>query len=313
MLGSQADPNTGNNSAAANTTVTPVADLSVTKTDSPDTVTVRSNLTYPVTVTNTGPSTSTGVVLTDTLPGGVLYVSATPSQGSCPSPAGLVVTCSLGNLSPGTSVTVLIVVTPTTIGTITNTASVTGSELDPNTSNNSATAVTLVTSIVQTRLPTSVRNVANAWTLVGCGEGGGGNGNAYQCVDDPIGSPNNGIDYIRVQNSGKEAIFGFSAFSVPSGATINYVRVTYVAIANGGSANIKAALRVRSNVYSQPTAQVLSSTWGAQYSYDWMLNPRTGARWTVAEVNGQALEGMGVYSGSGDESVTQVYVTVGYQ
>jgi hypothetical protein len=129
-------------------------------------------------------------------------------------------------------------------------------------------------------------------------------------VDDPIGSPNNSTDYIRVQNSGKEAIFGFSAFSVPSGATINYVRVTYVA--NGGSANIKAALRVRSNVYSQPTAQALSSTW-TQYSYDWTLNPRTGAPWTVAEVNGQALEGMGVYSGSGNESVTQVYVTVGYQ
>ncbi len=169
----------------------------------------------------------------------------------------------------------------------------------------------------QDRLPTSDRNVANAWSLVGCGGGGrggggGGNGNAYQCVDDPIGSPNDGTDYIRVQNNGKEAIFGFSAFAVPAGATINYVRVTYVAIANGGSANIKAALRINSSVYTQPTAQDLSATW-ASYRYDWTRNPRTGLPWTVSEVNGSGFQGMGVYSGSGNESVTQVYVTVGYQ
>jgi len=153
---------------------------------------------------------------------------------------------------------------------------------------------------------------------VGCGSdggssGSGGGGTAYRCVDDPIGSPNNGTDYIQIRNrSGKEAIFGFSPLNIPSGATIQFVRVTYVAIANGGSANIKAALRVRSNVYTQPTAQALSSTW-TTYSYDWTVNPRTGVAWTVAEINGGALEGMGVYSGNGDESVTQVYVTVVYR
>ncbi len=68
------------------------SDLSVTKTDSPDPVTVGNNLTYTVTITNNGPGGATGVVLTDTLPVGVTFVSATPSQGSCGEASG-VVTC----------------------------------------------------------------------------------------------------------------------------------------------------------------------------------------------------------------------------
>ncbi len=176
---------------------------------------------------------------------------------------------------------------------------------------NTASATTFA---LQDRLPTSDRNVAGRWNGVGCESGGGGTGGSlYPCVDDPIGSPNDSTDYIQIRNrSGKEAIFGFSPFTIPSGATIQFVRVTYVAIANGGSADIKAALRVNSTIYTQPTSQSLSSAW-ATYSYDWVVNPRTGTAWTVADVNGSALQGMGVYSGNGDESVTQIYVTVGYQ
>jgi hypothetical protein len=47
-----------------------------------------------------------------------------------------VVTCSLGTLSNGSSATVTIVVTPTTLGTITNVASVTANEPDLNVANN---------------------------------------------------------------------------------------------------------------------------------------------------------------------------------
>jgi len=160
----------------------------------------------------------------------------------------------------------------------------------------------------QDRLPTSNVSVRGAWSTVGCS-----NNAAYQCVDDPIGTPNNGTDYLRVNNnSNKEAIFGFSPFTVPAGASIQFVRVTYVAVANGGFADIKTVLRVNGAFYVQPTAQALTATW-ALYSFDWPNNPATGAAWTVAEANGTALQGMGVYSGTGDERVTQVYVTVGYQ
>jgi len=85
-------------------------DISVIKSDSPDPVTVGNNLTYMIGVTNNGPDTATGVTLTDTLPAGVTYVSATSTQGTC-SRSGSTVTCSIGTLANGASTTVTIIVT----------------------------------------------------------------------------------------------------------------------------------------------------------------------------------------------------------
>ena len=48
----------GNNSASATTTVTPVADLSLTKSDSPDPVLAGELLTYTLGVHNAGPSSA---------------------------------------------------------------------------------------------------------------------------------------------------------------------------------------------------------------------------------------------------------------
>lgn len=119
------------------------ADLMVTKEDAPDPVTVDSNLAYTLTVTNNGPDIATDVVVMDVLPGGVTFVSAVPTQGSCVEAEGMV-TCDLETLANGASTTVTIVVTPTQAGEISNTADVVGSETDPNTTNNTATAVTTV-------------------------------------------------------------------------------------------------------------------------------------------------------------------------
>ena len=73
-------------------------DLSISKTDSPDPVDVGENLNYTVTVTNNTSGTAAGgVSLTDNLPSGVTFESATPSQGSCAQASGTV-TCDLGSL-----------------------------------------------------------------------------------------------------------------------------------------------------------------------------------------------------------------------
>jgi uncharacterized repeat protein (TIGR01451 family) len=109
------------------------ADLEISKADSPDPVTVGDNLTYTITVTNLGPDAATNVVVTDTLPSGVTFVSASPG---CVHSAG-VVTCNLGNIPAGGFVTITIVVTVTAPGTISNTATVTSDTLDPKTANNS--------------------------------------------------------------------------------------------------------------------------------------------------------------------------------
>src|SRR5215210_185563 len=120
-------------------------DLSITKTDSPDPVTQGNNLTYTITVRNTGANDASSVVVTDNLPSSsdIDFVSATTSAGTCQH-TGNTVTCDLGQLSAGTNAVVTIVVKAKKSGTLSNTATV-ASPNDTNAANNSATAATTVT------------------------------------------------------------------------------------------------------------------------------------------------------------------------
>jgi uncharacterized repeat protein (TIGR01451 family) len=120
------------------------ADLSLTKSDRPDPVKAGARLTYTIRVTNNGPSTATAPVVTDTLPSTGIFISASASSGSCQR-AGSQVTCALGDLARGASATVTIVINAgTKRGTITNTASVTAAQVDPQPANNSDTESTTV-------------------------------------------------------------------------------------------------------------------------------------------------------------------------
>ncbi|HYG82800.1 MAG TPA: FG-GAP-like repeat-containing protein, partial [Pyrinomonadaceae bacterium] len=132
----------GGSSDAFVTRIGPDADLSLANADSRDPVMVGNQLTYTLTVTNDGVDDAASVSLTDTLPAGVTFVSATPSQGSCAGTS--TVTCGLGALASGAGATVRIVVTPQSVGTLTNSASVTAATQDQNQSNNSAAQQTRV-------------------------------------------------------------------------------------------------------------------------------------------------------------------------
>ena len=148
ITGIRFDPSDGNDASgyvdiASIASKPPSADLAISKSDSPDPVIAGSNLTYTITVTNNGPSAATGVTMTDALRGTLTFVSATPSQGTCTSS----IVCSLGVLSNGSSAIITIVVTPTQVGGISNTATVTANEPDPDTSNNSATQVTTINAV----------------------------------------------------------------------------------------------------------------------------------------------------------------------
>src|SRR6187551_2183192 len=77
------------------------SDLRITKTDNPDPVNVGSTLTYTILVQNLGPDTATGVTVTDQLPKGVDFVSATATAGQC-ARKGKKVTCDLGGLNAPT-------------------------------------------------------------------------------------------------------------------------------------------------------------------------------------------------------------------
>jgi len=121
----------------------PTADLSVLQT-APAGAGILQTFSYNILVTNGGPSPATNATLTDTLPAGVTFVSASSGQGSC-SQSGGVLTCSLGSMPSGASVTATVAVTAGLLpGTLNNTASVKASEADPNLANNTSTATTTV-------------------------------------------------------------------------------------------------------------------------------------------------------------------------
>ena len=149
--GSVIDPVPGNNTDICITSLTdptsPV-DLSVTKADDVDPVIAGNDLTYTIRVRNLTTTASpagdaTNVILTDSLPGGVTLppVSVTPSQGSCGVVAN-VITCNLGTIDncddppdcddDQATVTIVVTVDPAVRGTITNIATVSGSETDDN-------------------------------------------------------------------------------------------------------------------------------------------------------------------------------------
>lgn len=118
------------------------ADLSITKTDSPDPVKVGQNLTYSITVANGGPLTATELAMSDQLPANVSFVSSSATQGSCSGSSTIV--CSLGSLAKGATAAVEIVVRANEAGDIINTASVSGKQRDPSQDNNQSSASTHV-------------------------------------------------------------------------------------------------------------------------------------------------------------------------
>ncbi|MDB6125895.1 MAG: hypothetical protein JWQ71_4888 [Pedosphaera sp.] len=143
----ETDPNTGNNSATVVATViAPSADLAIGLVDSPNPVTLGNNVTYSVTITNLGSATATNVIVTNILPAGLSFISASSSQGTFANASGTV-TWNLGNLGSGALATVSVVAKTTAAGTITNTVSVGSGVNDPLKANNRASVKTVVDAV----------------------------------------------------------------------------------------------------------------------------------------------------------------------
>jgi uncharacterized repeat protein (TIGR01451 family) len=138
------DPNLTDNSATATTTVTGAAgnaDVSVTK-SGPPSVTLGANISYTITVTNSGPASAANTFADDSTPPGLTFVGNT---GACSGPF----PCALGTLASGQSVVITATYNvpanyPGT--TISNTATVSTSSPETNTSNNSSTVATPISS-----------------------------------------------------------------------------------------------------------------------------------------------------------------------
>ena len=103
------DPDPSNDDSTATVDVPPTADMSVTKTASPDPLDTTAPASYTLTFHNAGPQDAAGATLTDQLPSGFTFTSATPSQGSCAPPgADGAIFCALGTVASGATGTVTV-------------------------------------------------------------------------------------------------------------------------------------------------------------------------------------------------------------
>ena len=140
-----------NDAVTVTTTVIASADLTTTLSGTPDPVVAGQPLTYTIGVSDAGPSAATAVQVTDTLPTGTTFVSATGLAGwTLATPAvggGGVVTASVASLAAGASATVTLVVqvpASAPAATLTNTVTASSATADPSAANNTATATTTV-------------------------------------------------------------------------------------------------------------------------------------------------------------------------
>ncbi len=180
------------------------ADISVTKTVDTQQPTVNENVTYTITVTNNGQDNATNVVVNDTLPAGLTYMS---DDGAGSYVGGV---WTVGSLASGASQTLHITATVNgdVLGNISNTASASATEGDPSQDNNESSvsinpqdADLSIVKDVDSTSPVQGTNVVYTITVTNNGEDTAHNvtvsdtlpaGLAYVSSNPSVGSYNSG-------------------------------------------------------------------------------------------------------------------------
>jgi uncharacterized repeat protein (TIGR01451 family) len=143
------------------TTANPVgeaADNQLLMTATTGTVAVGSNGVYVLTVTNYGPSASSNVLVSDTLPLGVPLVSSNASPGTTVSRSGNLLTWNIGTLNTNAGAQLTLIIRPGSSGGFLNSAFVSANTPDPNPDDDYALATINVGTIAPPQLTTTVVN-----------------------------------------------------------------------------------------------------------------------------------------------------------
>jgi uncharacterized repeat protein (TIGR01451 family) len=232
------DPNPGNNTASPLVTITPTADLSLSKTASPTPGVPGTDQTFTLKARNAGPDPATDVKVSDPLPAGVSYTSG---DSGCTF-AGGTVTCTAASLAAGASQTFTIVTrldNSLTVGVV-NTATVTSATVDPDPNNNSATANAPLGPVADL----AITKTASTPTLVA-----GGQVTYTLTVQDKGPSDAAGVtvtDPLRPGLKLRSAIPSQGSCSIAAG-----VVCTLGTLADGGSAQVLVTADVEANLAGQ--------------------------------------------------------------
>lgn len=119
------------------------ADVALTASAFPNPASGGSNVVYTITTRNNGPNPAARVRLYDRLPAGVVFVSASSSQGTCVQSNGLLV-CDLGAVAAAGQATTTITVMPPVEMVMTNIMAAALDSFDPVHTNNTVTIYTSV-------------------------------------------------------------------------------------------------------------------------------------------------------------------------
>ncbi|MCI0790996.1 MAG: PGF-pre-PGF domain-containing protein, partial [Chloroflexi bacterium] len=139
ILATGFDDDSGHGLVQAHAAISSLADLTITKQASVDEGVVGDLVTFTIAVTNNGPATSTNLFIRDDVPDEISFQEFSSDKLFCDQTAGTL-TCGILSLAPGQSATSTVEAILVKSGAITNAATVTGDQIDPNDSNNSASA-----------------------------------------------------------------------------------------------------------------------------------------------------------------------------
>ena len=223
-------------------TNTPVSDLAISKSHTGN-FNVGQNGTYTIVVSNNGPNNEPGpIVVSDTLPAGLTYVSATGSGWTC-SATGQLVTCNrTGSLAVGAStanITLTVSVGSAASPSVTNTASVSATNFDnisANDSNSDTAVVTSAPAITLQKTLTTISDPVNGtnnpkaipgalaeYTLTASNSGNSATDNNTITVSDAI--PANTALYVNDISGAGTGPIRFVDGSPPSGLSYTFTNL----------------------------------------------------------------------------------------
>jgi uncharacterized repeat protein (TIGR01451 family) len=248
-----ADLDPSNDAGSAFTDIlAPAAELAIIKT-APPIAAPGADISYTLGLSNSGPSPAPSTSLMDNLPPGTAFVSLTQESGpafTCATPTvggpgG--VTCTLASFASGAAATFTLVVTAAGSGPVTNIATVSSGALDPNPSNNSASATTVVGSsadlAVTKTAAASVAAGANISYSIGLSNSGP-NAAATTAFADTLPAGTTFVSF--AQNSGP----AFTC-TIPAAGAAGTVTCNTASLASGASASF--TLVVQASVASAGT------------------------------------------------------------
>jgi uncharacterized repeat protein (TIGR01451 family) len=280
VTGTNGDPNTNNNSQTAPATVSASADLTINK-SGPASANAGTDITYTVTLTNSGPSAAASVSLTDAVPANTTFVSESQTNGAtflCSTPAAGgtgTISCSIASFPVGSAAfSITVHINPGATGTVTNTANVSSATPDPNANGNNPTAITTVTSsadlsVVKTATASVTAGNNATYHIVVTNNGPSDatavnmsdllppnttfvsetqtGGPSFACINPAVGGTGTVSCSIATLTSGTTATFDivakFSA-AAPTGASNNTATVSSAADPNSGNNSSTAVTQV---------------------------------------------------------------------